>query len=234
MTRTRTWIIVGASSGIGRSLAEELAKRGGSLVLVSSDGRDLDALAHDLTIRHGVSVSWTTDHPACPDDIDGLFFPIGAIDEGDDCLLPPARADALINTNFRSVVAVIDQFLPRMLEQRRGVIVGFGSIAAARGRTRNAIYAASKRALESYFESLRHRCEASGVAVQFYILGYVDTQLSFGKKLMLPKASPESVARAVVDGLQKGSGVRYLPKFWRLVTAVVRVTPWAIYKRLQF
>lgn len=234
-----SWVVAGASSGVGRALAEELARRGEALMLVSSDARDLEALAQDLRTRHRVDVQTIagdlrSTRLEIAQQIDGVLFPIGAVDEDDDCLLDPARANALIDANFRSVVSVVTELLPRMLASRRGVIAGFGSIAAIRGRSRNAVYAASKRALESYFESLRHRCDPEGIRVQFYILGYVDTQLSFGRKLLLPKAKPEAVARAVADGLQNGSGVRYLPKFWRLVAAIVRIVPWPIYRRLQF
>ena len=49
-------IVVGASAGLGRALAEELAATGHDLVVVSSDARDLEALASDLRIRHGVRV----------------------------------------------------------------------------------------------------------------------------------------------------------------------------------
>ena len=49
-------IVVGASAGLGRALAGELAATGHDLVVVSSDARDLAALASDLRIRHGVRV----------------------------------------------------------------------------------------------------------------------------------------------------------------------------------
>ncbi|MBN8483018.1 MAG: SDR family NAD(P)-dependent oxidoreductase, partial [Xanthomonadales bacterium] len=51
-----TAIVIGASSGLGRALAVELARRGRPLLLVASDARDLDALACDLGLRFGVAV----------------------------------------------------------------------------------------------------------------------------------------------------------------------------------
>ncbi len=51
-----TYVIVGASSGLGRAIAEVFAAAGHNLVIVSSDRRDLLALASDLTIRNGVRV----------------------------------------------------------------------------------------------------------------------------------------------------------------------------------
>ena len=49
-------LVVGASSGLGRALAQELARRGHELLLVASDVRDLQALAADLALRHAVDV----------------------------------------------------------------------------------------------------------------------------------------------------------------------------------
>jgi short-subunit dehydrogenase len=112
--------------------------------------------------------------------------------------------------------------------------VGFGSIAAVRGRSANVVYSAAKRALESYFESLRHRLTSAKVRVQFYRLGYMDTQQSFGKRLLLPKASPEQIARDVVRNLDRDVGFTTRPRFWIAVSLIVRCLPWALFRRLKF
>ena len=95
---------------------------------------------------------------------------------------------ALVNANLVSVMAAVGQFLPAMLARNGGNIVGIGSVAALRGRGGNVAYAAAKRGLESYFESLRHRTASTGVRVQFYRLGDVDTALIFGRRLPFPLA----------------------------------------------
>ena len=51
-----TTVVVGASSGLGRALAEELARTGHELLLVASDPRDLSAIAADLGLRHAAKV----------------------------------------------------------------------------------------------------------------------------------------------------------------------------------
>ena len=93
----------------------------------------------------------------------------------------------LVNTNFTSVCLFINHFLPILKKLPNTTIIGFGSIAAIRGRSLNATYAASKRALESYFESLRHFVVNSPLTVQFYMIGYIDTNLSFGADMTLFK-----------------------------------------------
>jgi uncharacterized protein len=244
-----TWVIVGASAGLGRALAERLARDRAPLLLVASDGRDLDALRADLEIRHGARVRALAADAADPatfaeaiaaalppgEAIDGLLFPIGLSVDDDDGTAPPERAARLLAVNFQGVAAVAGRLLPRMLEQGRGVIAGFGSVAAARGRGRNVVYAASKRALESYFESLRLLGHARAVRVFFYVLGYMDTALAFGKPLPFPVADPARIADRVVRDLARGAGgSRHLPRWWAPIGAVVRALPWTVFRRMRF
>lgn len=244
-----TWVVVGASAGLGRALAERLARDRADLLLVASDARDLEAVAADLRIRFGARARTiahdAADHAglaqavaeAIPADgrVEGLLFPIGLSVEDDDALAAPERMERLLAVNFLSVAAVCGRLLPRLLAQGEGVIAGFGSVAAARGRGRNVVYAAGKRALQSYFESLRHLGDPRGVRVFFYVLGYLDTGLAYGKKLLFPKADPAAVADRVVADLARGrGGARHLPSWWAPIGLLVRSLPWALFKRMRF
>jgi len=243
-----TWIVVGASTGLGRALSECLAQEGKSLLLVSRDPRDLNSLASDLRIRFEAEVSCVCydaeDHVglanllggsiADGNSVEGIMFPIGYVEAGDRCDLSSIDSERLVKVNFLSIVSVISKFLPGMIEEGKGVLVGFGSIAGTRGRAGNAVYSATKRALQSYFESLRHRCERNGLLIQFYILGYMDSNLAFGQNLLLPKADPGQIAKSIIANLRKGGGTRFLPAFWKSICLLVRAIPWFIFKRMQF
>jgi short-subunit dehydrogenase len=163
-----------------------------------------------------------------------MFFPIGVSRNDDDGNLSVGDARKLIDANLSAVVAIVGHFLPSLLAANRGAIVGFGSIAAIRGRRANVVYAAAKRGLASYFESLRQIAAASSVRVQFYQLGYVETQQTFGRHLMFRPARPSGIAAVVVRNLDKDFGTRYLPRYWAAVAWLVSALPWAIYKRLRF
>lgn len=242
-----TWAVVGASAGLGRAVSECLARQRRSLLLVASDARDLEAHAADLRVCFGAEARVLAhdgaDHAGLADamgralegtDVEGLIFPIGCVDDEDDGRLGGPRAEEIVRINLLAVVSVVSRFLPGMMARGGGVIVGFGSIAAARGRSRNVLYSASKRALESYFESLRHLAEPRGIAVAFYGLGYVDTNLAFGQRLLLPKADPAALAARICGELGRRRGRRYLPAFWGPITWALRQLPWPVFRRLRF
>ncbi len=241
-------LVLGASAGVGRSLAESLARIGDDLVLVASDDADLQALAAHIRCVYGCQVFIAATDAACPqrcvDDIsaalqgfatpDRLFFPVGISSKHDQGILDASDATRLLHANLTVVISVVGRFLPGIIARGSGNIVGFGSVAAVRGRSSNVVYAAAKRGLESYFESLRHLTASTGVQVVYYRLGYIDSQQSFGQKLLFPKASPNSVSDAIVRNLCKRSGFQTYPWYWSLIGLAVSLVPWPIFKRMRF
>jgi short-subunit dehydrogenase len=242
------FLIVGASAGLGRSLSEEAARRGHNLLLVSSDSRDLTAMAASLRLQYGVK----TDYFACQfghatneedgvvsaakkfGPIDVLMYPLGFAREDDTGFIDDQMALRLVRVNFLSQVSLTTALWPVLLQRGRAAVVGFGSVAAVRGRRRNVVYAAAKRALTSYFESLRHLAVGTNIRIHFYQLGYLDTQQAFGRDLPLPKGSPERLARLVLDRLDRDGGAIFYPWFWEPISLGLRFVPWFIYARLQF
>jgi short-subunit dehydrogenase len=239
-------LIVGASGGLGRALAEEGAKQGHSLFLCSSDSRDLEALANSLRLRYGIEVKSSAIDVSTSEDrcrllletnsgqpLDALFLPLGLSMDDDTGFLEEGRVLKLVSVNFVAQTFLITDLWKR-LDDRGGYIVGFGSIASIRGRRRNVIYSAAKRSLACYFESLRALAKRTGISVQFYELGYMNTQQAFGRKLLLPIADPKRVAQVVFRRLGKSQNAIFYPTWWRLVSWALRLLPWTIYKRLEF
>jgi NAD(P)-dependent dehydrogenase (short-subunit alcohol dehydrogenase family) len=164
---------------------------------------------------------------------DALLLPIGWTSPQDDPTISPKDAETLVRTNFLSVAAVISELMPQLRGRRRASVVGFGSVAAARGRGANVVYAASKRALQTYFEGLRHACAGTGVRVHFYVLGYLETSLAFGRRTLLPRADPARLAARVLREMGGRGGVVYHPPAWRAVCALLPVVPFFVYRRLK-
>lgn len=243
------FLIVGSSSGLGRALADELAAAGHNLLLIASDARDLQAQSSDLILKTSVEVDYLAIHiePYAPwsavlekkiteaGDLDGLFFPIGWSSDHDavDCS-DAELTDKIVEINFTSITKIVSFCLPKFFLKKQGYIIGFGSIASLRGRSSNVVYSAAKRALASYFESLRHAIAKTNIRAQFYQLGYLDTPRNSGKKLLFTKADPRKAARYIVKNLNNDFGVKFFPRWWFFLQYVIRWTPWQIFKRLDF
>lgn len=242
-----TVLVVGASSGLGRALANELARTGHDLLLVASDSRDVEAVAADLQLRHGVAaralaldLSRSADPAspvaaaldAMPKPLQAMLLPLGHSREDDTLTLDASRIGGLLAVNLHAPLVLVHAMLPRLL-QARGVVVLFGSIAAVRGRGRNVVYASAKRALDSLYESLRQRHAPRELRVHLYRLGFLATNLTWGMRLPAAAADPADVARVVVARLGRRSGSMYLPRKFALIAAVVRALPWALYRRMK-
>jgi short-subunit dehydrogenase len=240
-----TYAVIGASAGVGRALSDALAARGHDLVLVASDSRDLAALADHLKLTHSIAVSTISVDFSEPgravaevaaairglDDLAGILCPIGYSVVDDNGTLGD-EAQRILNINLGAVIALAATFVPDFLSRDRGSFVAFGSVAAIRGRRRNAVYAAAKRGLRSYVESLLCVTNRTGVEVQLYELGRVATGQTFGRTFFPPAASPEQIAGHVVRCLDSGSRITYLPRYWRPVGALLRLIPRSLFCRL--
>lgn len=241
-------LVVGASAGVGRALCEALAQKGVALCMVASDKRDLDALAAHLRLLHRIEVQVVAvdavNDVACVDVVmnaladfgrpDSLYFPIGVSRADDRGNLKMEEANDIFSTNLGVVIGLVTRLLPQLILQPSARIVGFGSIAAIRGRRSNIVYAAAKRALESYFESLRHLTAKTGVRVQLYKLGYVATQQSFGQRLLFPAITPQQVALRVLQDSNRDIGAVFFPAYWRVIALAVSYLPWRFYRELDF
>lgn len=240
-------LILGASAGLGRALAERLALDGHTLYLVASDARDLDALSRDLELRCGASVFYRAadlaqiDPEGLRDEVlgamgslDNLFYVAGFSSSDDSGPSEDALLQNIMAVNFTSAIRIINAFLEALIESPQGNCVGIGSIAAARGRGRNSVYAASKRGFETYFECLRHFLAPTRCSVQFYRFGYITTRMTFGQNLPLPAIKAGGAADSIVRRLDTDTGTLHVPAWWAPITILLQFLPWGIYKRLNF
>lgn len=239
------YVIIGASGELGCALAAELAAAGHSLVLVGHGTERLEAAADALEQaghpRPATVAADVTEGPGYLADVrtqaqarggvEGLLLPIGRSIR-DDLATPAAEATKLIAINLRAPMEAAAGLWEDLKSAPRPVIVGFGSITAMRGRGRNLAYGAAKRGLQSYFESLRVRGAAEGIACQFYVLGFLDTARMAGERTPLPKSDLAALAARVAAGLGKGPILRWYPWWWRPISWAIRLLPAGLYARL--
>lgn len=241
-------LILGATAGLGRSLTEEAACRGHDVLLVASDPRDLAAVASHVRLAYSVNSAYVCVRLGTAvrneneilvaakefGPLDGVLYPVGWAHDNDNGQLDAQSASSVLDINFAVQMRITTDLWPLLAKQPMAFVVGFGSVASIRGRRRNVVYAAAKRALLSYFESLQHLASGTSIRVHFYQLGYLDTQQTMGKRLLFPKAPPQKIAKLVFDRLESKQGVMFYPRFWYLVSVLMRMLPWPIYRRLNF
>jgi len=238
------YVIIGATGELGRALSGLLAAKGHGLILVARRAEALEALADGIARdghrRPAVVAADVAEGPAYlaaireaardQGGVEGLLLPIGRAIR-DDLRTPAAEVSNLVAVNLTAAMDAVSELWGDLMAAPRPVIVGFGSITAIRGGRRNLVYGAAKRALGGYFESLELIGAGVGIAVQFYVLGFMDTAKMGGEATPLPKGEIAHLAAAVCAGLGRGSFRRWYPWWWRPLAIILRHLPSAFYRR---
>ncbi|MGY4772503.1 SDR family NAD(P)-dependent oxidoreductase [Kribbella sp. CWNU-51] len=196
----KTVLVTGANRGIGQALVEDALRRGARRVyagtrrpLVHSDER-VTPLTLDVTDATQIQAAVES-----VESLDVLINNAGIAlydDLGDRAAIEQSLA-----VNLYGTYGVTQAFLP-LLVGSRGAIVNVLSVMAFAPLPLIPSYSISKAAAFSLSQSLRGLLAGRGVSVHAVLTGPVDTEMS--RDLDVPKASPENVARAILDGVEKG------------------------------
>jgi NAD(P)-dependent dehydrogenase (short-subunit alcohol dehydrogenase family) len=193
-------LITGANRGIGRALVEESLRRGAKRVYagtrqpLSHVDRRVTPLTLDVT-----NAAQIEDAIKRIEYLDMLMNNAGLALYDD--LSDRAALEQSLAVNLYGPYGVTQAFLP-LLTRSRGAIVNVLSLAAIAAVPFSPAYSISKAAAFSLAQSVRALLTRQGLSVHVVLPGPVDTDMSRG--LDIPKASPESVARAIFDGVEKG------------------------------
>jgi NAD(P)-dependent dehydrogenase (short-subunit alcohol dehydrogenase family) len=196
----KTVLVTGASRGIGQALVEEALQRGAARVYAAA--RRPVAHPDERVTPLTVDVSDTKEVQAAAASVESLALLINnaGVQPLDD-LSDPAALEQALAVNLFGLYRVSQAFLPA-LTRSRGTIVNNVSLAALAPVPFAPAYSISKAAALSLTQSLRMLLARHGVSVHSVLTGPVDTEMTRG--LEIPKASPESVARAIFDGIENG------------------------------
>jgi NAD(P)-dependent dehydrogenase (short-subunit alcohol dehydrogenase family) len=193
-------LITGANRGIGQALVEEALRRGATRVyagtrqpLAHSDGR-VTPLTLDVTNAAQIQ--------AAVKGVESLDLLVNNAGLGlYEDVSDRAALEQQLAVNLFGPYAVTQAFLP-LLIRSRGAIINVLSAAAVAAVPVMPGYSMSKAAAFSLSQSLRALLAAQGVTVHVVLSGPVDTDMT--RVLDIPKASPESVAQAIFDGVENG------------------------------
>jgi decaprenylphospho-beta-D-erythro-pentofuranosid-2-ulose 2-reductase len=240
-------LVLGATSAIAQAVTRILAARGDSLYLVARSAGKLSIVAADARVRGAAEVHTQTldlddtrAHAALlanvgqqMSNLDVVLFAHGVLGDQAEGEREFAAAQAVLHTNFLSVVSLLTLLANDFERRNQGTIAVISSVAGDRGRKSNYIYGTSKAALTVFVAGLRARLDRQGVQVLTIKPGFVATPMT----AHLPQgplfASPETIARGIVSAIERKKDVIYLPWFWWPIMCIIRLVPERIFKKLN-
>lgn len=218
-------VVTGASSGIGRAVAERMAAGGARVLAVARSMEPLADLAgaHPGITALAADVSRDEGRAAVAEAAGGVDVLVnnagigwvGLVEQ-----MPAAEVRRLFELNVLGLVDLTQRVLPGMLERRRGHVVNLASVASWVAVPPLTVYAATKFAVQGFSEGLRREVAGRGVAVTTINPGPVATR--FGSRATggdrpsgempearMPGVPPAMVARAVLRAVRAGGRAGY-------------------------
>lgn len=243
MSLDKVVLITGASSGIGRALAIEYAKRGAHVVVSARREPELAALCKQIGETGG-----RADHLVCdvadPKAAYGIAKRAEELLGSLDMIIANAGVGAsnhasrltledvvrTIDVNVRGAMATLMGAIPIMLGQKHGHLVGVSSIAGRRALPGSADYSASKAALAVFMEGLRIDLGPAGLFVTDVQPGFVDTPMTAKNDFPMPFMwDATKAARYVVDRLERAPGMVAFPPPIRFLSRLSTFLPFSVH-----
>ncbi len=245
----KTALVTGASSGIGEAFARALAARGAHLVLSARSVEKLEALAAELSARHGIRAT------AVPADlsragagpelareierrglvVDVLVNNAGFGTYGQFETLSPERERDEVQLNVAAVVDLCHAFFPGMVSRGHGAIVNVSSTAAFQPTPFMAVYGATKAFVLSFSEALWLEGREHGISVLALCPGPTETRFSEVAKtegILGKRERPEVVVERALHALARGRSTIVSGLSNALLAQSVRFSPRSMVARL--
>ena len=245
-------LITGASAGIGREFARQLAARARTLVLFARREQRLNELRDELRSRNAQLnvhvrvvdlcdksqidelVRWLEQNKI---EIDFLINNAGLGDYGPVATSDPKRNDEMLKVNIVALTMLTRALLPQMISRKHGAILNVSSSAGFLPIPGMAVYAATKAYVNSFSEALRAELHNTGVTVTALCPGPVHTE--FGDAAKRPGGQPETgpafiyvsveqTARDALAAVEAGKPLVIPGFFMKLGMFLVRITPLSI------
>ena len=240
-TAAGTVAILGATSAIGKEIADVFASRGSNLILFARNTAESERVAAALETMHRITaIAKPLDVTGFDADVlrrdllsqgpvEGVVLCVGYLGDNEKAFSDPAEAKRIMDANFTGCARALD-VAASVLEN--GFICALSSVAGDRPRKKVHAYGIAKAALNDYLDNLRARLAPKGVRVVTIKLGSVDTRMVSHRRRHPFVISARDAALAIVDAATRTNGVVYLPGKWKYIMRVMSVVPQAIYRRL--
>lgn len=232
--------VTGASTGIGRAVTIELARRGARVVASARNESALDTLVRECGDRVQALPLDVTDRQAnrwAAEEIsrrmgglDIVFLNAGTCEYVDVASFDSALFERTIRSNFLSMVYGIEAALPLLRQSPAPQLVGMSSTVAYRGLPRSEAYGASKAAIKNLFESLQIDLAREAFRVSVVCPGFVRTPLTDRNDFPMPfRIEADEAARRIVDGIEAGKPEIHFPRRFSLLFKLMTLLPDRLY-----
>ncbi len=250
-----TVLITGASGGIGREIAVQLAPRARMLILLARRAERLEELRTSLRARHPrLQVLTLTVDLSDEDDVNRTLATAGeqagAVDVlvnnagvGDQILADQAdwaRVRNLLRTNVMAVAQLTTALVPAMVKRGRGGVLNMGSGAGLTVMPASAAYSASKHFMDGFSEALRADLTGTGVVVTQVCPGPVDSEFDqvagsaggmTGGPPQFLRISAAQCAREAVAGFDRGAPLVFPGRAYRIAMRALPLLPRELSRR---
>lgn len=239
-----TALVTGASSGIGKAMARELAVQGAHLILASRSVHRLEQEAEDLKIRFGVTVHIFPADLSRPENcrelfewalkknlmVDLLVNNAGLAHYGPFGDTSLEDSSAMLDLNIQALTHLTRFFLPGMLQRKTGGILNVASTAGFQPIPNLSVYAASKAFVLNFSEALWAECKNKGVRIFCLCPGNTLTRFhqaaGIDKQRMFFSASAPEVARFGLRKFLRSNRPSAIYGFWnKMMIYAERLVP---------
>ncbi len=237
--------VTGASSGIGRATAIELARRGYTVAVTARRAPELAALVHQASGRGRiVAVPGDVTDPASPEaavaEIEKSYGPVALAFLNAGIYLPVsgttidvAAFRRTFDVNVLGTAHCLAAVLPRMAQRGRGQIGINASVAGYGGLPRAAAYGAAKAALINMAQALSFDAGPAGVRIQVVNPGFVETPATSVNDFPMPfLIGVDEAARRVADGFEKAGFEITFPRRFAYLLKLLNLLPYDLYLKL--
>ena len=247
-------VVTGASAGLGKEFAAQLAARGYDLLLVARDGARLAELGTELSKRHGIvaepfpcdlittdEVTRLCERLASDARVTLLVNNAGFGTKGKLVNRPEREQVGMLDLHVQAAMRLTQAVLPGMIQRKQGRIIVVASVASFTASPGNVNYCATKAYQRVFCEGLAMELQGTGVAVQALCPGFTHTEFhdraGIDKSVGIPAfmwLDADRVVRASLEAIFGGGPVVVVPgKRYQLIVLALRYLPQWVRRTLQ-
>lgn len=242
-----SYLIVGAGSDTAIATIDQLLSLGESCLLTV---RDIETLKASNQWKHWqelypkqligiVHYDIQNDQPesllhVLPDPLTGVICFIGSLVPQEVAEENNTITERELFINYTGIVLLFNVLSKKFISQGHGIMACVGSVAGDRGRPSNYIYGSAKAGLATYLEGLQASLFKKNIHICIIKPGFIRTKMLNNRDVPeILVASPKTIARDIISGIQNNKPCIYTPWFWRWIMLIFKWIPTNIFLRVR-